>query len=54
MKNVLITGATGGIGASLIEKFYGDKYNLLLDKISNAKVNKELPAKIAVNSLNFI
>tara|TARA_B100000401_G_C52812386_1_gene724573 strand:+ start:702 stop:1421 length:720 start_codon:yes stop_codon:yes gene_type:complete len=38
MKNVLITGATGGIGASLIEKFYGDKYNLFVTGSNKEKL----------------
>ena len=30
MKNVLITGATGGIGSALIDVFYKNKYNLFV------------------------
>ena len=28
MKNVLITGATGGIGNALVKKFYDAGYNI--------------------------
>ena len=31
-----------------------ERFNYLLDKISNANVSNEFPAKIAVNSLNFL
>ena len=44
MKNVLITGATGGIGSALIEEFYNKEYNLLLtgsnkEKLESIKSN---------------
>ena len=37
MKNVLITGATGGIGSALIDAFYSKEYNLF---ISGTNVEK--------------
>ena len=44
MKNVLITGATGGIGSALIDIFYGNKYNLFV-----TGTNKEKLKSIAKN-----
>ena len=43
-------------GDGVISSFFtlDENFKSLLDKISNAKVSKEFPAKIAVNSLNFL
>ena len=38
MKNVLITGATGGIGSALIEVFHINNYNLFLSGTKNEKL----------------
>jgi len=44
MKNVLITGATGGIGSALINEFYNKEYNLFVtgsnkEKLESIKSN---------------
>jgi 3-oxoacyl-[acyl-carrier protein] reductase len=44
MKNVLITGATGGIGSALIDEFYKKEYNLFVtgsnkEKLESIKSN---------------
>ena len=44
MKNVLITGATGGIGSALIDEFYNKEYNLFVtgsnkEKLESIKSN---------------
>ncbi len=38
MKNILITGATGGIGSALIDSFYGNKYNLFVTGSNSEKL----------------
>ena len=38
MKNILITGATGGIGSALIDTFYGNKYNLFVTGSNKEKL----------------
>ncbi len=38
MKNVLITGATGGIGTALTDLFHKKKYNLLVSGTNQAKL----------------
>ena len=38
MKNVLITGATGGIGSALIDVFYENEYNLLVTGSNDEKL----------------
>jgi len=38
MKNVLITGATGGIGSALIDCFYNDEYNLFVTGSNKEKL----------------
>tara|TARA_B100000686_G_scaffold263291_1_gene276944 strand:- start:2185 stop:2904 length:720 start_codon:yes stop_codon:yes gene_type:complete len=38
MKNVLITGATGGIGFALVDAFYSNEFNLLVTGSNNEKL----------------
>ena len=38
-KNILITGATGGIGNSLVEKFYNLEANILATGTNEEKLN---------------
>ena len=38
MKNVLITGATGGIGSALIDAFYSKEYNLFISGTNKKKL----------------
>ncbi len=38
MKNVLITGATGGIGSALIDTFYSKEYNLFISGTNKEKL----------------
>ena len=38
MKNVLITGATGGIGSALIDAFYNKEYNLFISGTNKEKL----------------
>ena len=38
-KNVLITGATGGIGNSLVEKFYSLESNIIATGTNEEKLN---------------
>ena len=44
MKNVLITGATGGIGSALIDCFYSNEYNLFVTGSKKEKL-KSIEAK---------
>ena len=39
MKNVLITGATGGIGNALVQKFHNAGYNVCASGTNNQKLN---------------
>ena len=39
MKNVLITGATGGIGSALIDVFYSNEYNLFVTGSNKEKLH---------------
>ena len=48
MKNVLITGATGGIGSALIDYFYGNEYNLFITG-SNKEKLKSIKSKYPEN-----
>ena len=50
MKNVLITGATGGIGSSILKLFYDNKYNICvtgtnIDKLNEIEVNYKRKVK---------
>ena len=38
MKNVLITGATGGIGKALVERFYNSNFNIVASGTNNEKL----------------
>ena len=38
MKNVLITGATGGIGFALVDAFYKNEFNLFVTGSNNEKL----------------
>jgi 3-oxoacyl-[acyl-carrier protein] reductase len=40
MKNVLITGATGGIGASLLELYYKNEYNICVTGTNKEKLSE--------------
>ena len=42
MKNILITGATGGIGSALIDCFYENEYNLFVKIIKNLASKEQL------------
>ena len=51
MKNVLITGATGGIGQSLVKVFHVNGYNVCatgtnVEKLSFLKKNMKLASKV--------
>ena len=48
MKNVLITGATGGIGSALIDCFYGNEFNLFVTG-SNKEKLKSIKSKYPKN-----
>ncbi len=48
-KTVLITGATGGIGLSIAEKFYKKKYNLVLTGTNDIKL-KLLESTFTLNT----
>ena len=48
MKNILITGATGGIGSALIDCFYGNDYNLFVTG-SNKEKLKSIKSKYPEN-----
>ena len=48
MKNILITGATGGIGSALIDCFYGNDYNLFVTG-SNEEKLKSIKSKYPEN-----
>ena len=48
MKNVLITGATGGIGSALIDCFYSNEYNLFVTG-SNKEKLKSIESKYPEN-----
>ena len=48
MKNILITGATGGIGSALIDSFYGNGYNLFVTG-SNKEKLKSIKSKYLEN-----
>jgi len=48
MKNVLITGATGGIGSALIDEFYNKEYNLFVTG-SNKEKLKSIKSNYAKN-----
>ena len=50
MKNVLITGATGGIGSSILKLFYDNNYNICVtgtntDKLNEIEVNYKRKVK---------
>tara|TARA_B100000902_G_C27235209_1_gene877009 strand:+ start:429 stop:1148 length:720 start_codon:yes stop_codon:yes gene_type:complete len=40
MKNVLITGATGGIGSSILKLFYDNNYNICVTGTNKDKLNE--------------
>ncbi len=40
MKNVLITGATGGIGSSILKLFYENNYNICVTGTNKVKLNE--------------
>ena len=40
MKNVLITGATGGIGSSILKLFYNNDYNICVTGTNKDKLNE--------------
>ena len=40
MKNVLITGATGGIGSSILKLFYENSYNICVTGTNKNKLNE--------------
>ncbi len=57
MKNVLITGATGGIGSSILKLFYKNNYNLCvtgtnMDKLNEIAVNYKGKVKCISCNLN--
>ena len=57
MKNVLITGATGGIGSSILKIFYKNKYNICVtgtnkDKLNEIEVNYKGKVKCISCNLN--
>jgi len=52
MKNILITGATGGIGSALIDCFYGNDYNLFVTG-SNEEKLKSIKSKYPENLETF-
>ncbi len=57
MKNVLITGATGGIGSSILKLFYNNNYNICVtgtntDKLNDIEVNYQGKVKCIACDLN--
>ena len=57
MKNVLITGATGGIGSSILKLFYKNNYNICvtgtnIDKLNEIEVNYKGKVKCISCNLN--
>ena len=57
MKNVLITGATGGIGSSILKLFYNKNYNICvtgtnLDKLKEIEDNYKQKVKCIACNLN--
>ena len=40
MKKILITGASGGIGSSIADKFLKNKYEMILTSSSDATLSK--------------
>ena len=57
MKNVLITGATGGIGSSILKLFYNNNYNVCvtgtnMDKLNEIEVNYKGKVKCISCNLN--
>ena len=57
MKNVLITGATGGIGSSILKLFYNNNYNICvtgtnIDKLNEIKFNYKEKVKCISCNLN--
>ncbi len=56
MKNVLITGATGGIGNALVKKFYDSGYNICATGTNEENLNKlskNFPDRISVVQCNL-
>ena len=50
MKNVLITGATGGIGSSILQLFHNNNYNICvtgtnMDKLHEIEINPLIVCK---------
>ena len=57
MKNVLITGATGGIGSSILKIFYDNNYNICvtgtnMDKLNEIEINYKGKIKCISCNLN--
>ena len=57
MKNVLITGATGGIGSSILKLFHNNNYNICvtgtnIDKLNEIEVNYKENVKCIPCNLN--
>ena len=57
MNNVLITGATGGIGSSILKLFYNNNYNICvtgtnIDKLNEIKFNYKEKVKCISCNLN--
>ena len=57
MKNVLITGATGGIGSSILKLFYNNNYNICvtgtnMDKLNEIEANYKGKVKCISCNLN--
>ena len=57
MKNVLITGATGGIGSSILKLFYKNNYNICvtgtnIDKLNEIEVKYKGKVKCVACNLN--
>ena len=56
MKNVLITGATGGIGNALVKKFYDAGYNICASGTNSEKLNtlsKDYPDRLTFVQCNL-
>ena len=56
MKNVLITGATGGIGNALVKKFYDAGYNICASGTNSEKLNKlskDYPDRLTIVQCNL-
>ena len=53
MKKILITGASGGIGSSIADKFLKNKYEMILTSSSDATLNK-LKQKYGINHHYYI